>query len=129
MIYEKIIIIGDSTGDNICSAVHVFELKGEHSIAENSVSYWCSCLIFGYELKIYKSTKESIKLEHMISSGYPLEKVLLYLNSLVIKKMSTKEIISQIKSLEEDKYSEGVEHGREKIQKEMKNLLGILETF
>ena len=113
------VIIGE--GDKGNTAIHVFDIKGKHSISENSVSYWISNLMFGAGMTIFKDTEEGKYLTEMIKNGNKLKTIVRYLNAVLIQHMSIVDIEQGIENLKNDAY----ELGKEDMKKEFRKLLGL----
>lgn len=114
------IIIGK--GDYGCTAIVCFQIKGKHSISQNSVSYWIYNLVFNQEMIIFKDTVEGQTLTTMIVTNESLDNIMKYLNNLVLKHTSLDMIVYYIDSERERAY----EKGRESMQKDLCKLLGIM---
>ncbi len=113
------VVIGE--GNESCSAVRCFSVKGEHSISENKYWYWISSLILGKGMKIKKDTTEGVKLTRMIDDGKPLEMILNYLNKIIIKNLSPSVIYEAIEEAKKESFQEG----RDSMAKDFRDLLGI----
>ena len=119
--HDDIIIGKKNHNQNICSAVHCFEVKGDHGISENKYEYWINGLIFNTYVKIYKDCKEGQRLTTMIKNKKELSIIIKYLNTLVLKHLSVDKMLASIKNYGEEMF----EKGKKAKQKEIKNVLGL----
>jgi hypothetical protein len=117
------IIIGK--GDKGCTAVVCFKIKGKHSISENSVSYWINNLIFDFGMTIFKDTKEGKKLTDMINKETHLQKILDYLNTIVLNKMKLSDLMRGIEKIENESYQKG----KLDMKNEFRSLLGLKPDY
>ena len=110
-------IIGKGTKGN--SAMLVFEIAGNHSISQNSVSYWISGCILGLSGTIFKDTKEGKCLTNLILSKAPLEKIMNYVNRVAINNVNIETLYACIEHEKKQAY----EMGRIKSKNELKSWL------
>lgn len=103
MYYE--VIIGQ--GIKGTTAIHVFELKGEHHISHNYSSYWISNLIFDCHMVIFKDTNEGKLLTNMIERHVPLDSILEWLNHTLLKNMDPAKIMQAVALERAEAYGEG----------------------
>lgn len=113
------VVIG--TGNKGNSAYTVFAVPGEHSISENSVSYWISDVYLGLGMTIFKATKEGKALTKMIQDEQPLEEINEFLESTLIRKTSVDKLKPAIDRALENSFHAGAEHKA----KEIRRALGI----
>ncbi len=103
------LVIG--TGDKGNSAIHLFAIKGEHSISENRVSYWISgstlLLNLDIGMVIFKDTEEGKQLGQMIENKEGLDKIRDFLEGIVLKNLSLFELKKAIKRAIEKSFQEG----------------------
>ena len=79
------VIIGSGSKGN--SAIKVLSLKGDHSISENSVSYWISDLYLGLGMTIFNDTDAGKKLSRLIAENVPLEDINTYLDGILLQRL------------------------------------------
>ena len=103
MYYE--VIIGQ--GVKVTTAIHVFELKGKHSISHNYSSYWISDLIFDCHMVIFKDTDEGKLLTNMIERQAQLDSILEWLNHTLLKNMDPAKIMLAIEGERDKAFDDG----------------------
>jgi len=117
------VVIGK--GNKGCSAILCFQIEGNHSISENSNSYWISDVYLDMGMTIIKSTREGRKLKSMIDKKIKLEKIIDYLQKLLFKNVNYKVLMQKISNSQKDSYEDGKEAKRE----ELLNVLGISKYY
>jgi hypothetical protein len=113
------VIIGN--GDKGNSAYKVFAVSGNHSISENSVSYWISNAFLGMGMTIFKDTVEGRKLTRMIETKKSLNSINKWLARLCFSHAKYETILKRIEEVREESYRKG----REDKSNEIKRALGI----
>jgi len=99
-------------------AILCFEIKGNHSISENSVSYWINLKDpLELSITIFKDTKEGEMLTHMIKQKEPLAEIERYILAIVIRKISPKILIKKIKELSDTQFTKGKIAKAEELRK------------
>lgn len=113
--------IGTPHGRNpICSAVTYRELGGGYSISRNSESYWVSESMFDVGLRIFRGTDEYERLHKMIHDDtVSVERIVDWINRLVIRKTSPRDIIAHIDA----KVKQAHHEGRREAKKEIREML------
>lgn len=101
------VIIG--TGNKGNSAYRVLSVHGEHSISENSTSYWISDVYLGLGMTIFKHTKEGRALTKMIQDKQPLEGINEFLQTTLIQSISAAKLKSAIDRAIKDSFNKGRE--------------------
>lgn len=109
------------TGHKGSSAYKVFAVPGEHSISENSVSYWISDVYLGLGMTIFKYTKEGEALTKMIQDKHPLEEINKFLEDLLIRKTG----IDKLKAAIDRAIKNSFDAGREAKAQEIRDALGL----
>jgi hypothetical protein len=109
------IIIGD--GNSGCSAYRIFKVEGEHSMSQNSVSFWLSDVFLGIGMTIFKDTEEGKVLTKMIEEKESWGQIKKFLIVLIIKNIKPEILIEKIESEKEKSFLEGRESKREEIEK------------
>lgn len=109
------VVIGD--GEKIASAIHVFDIKGEHGISQNRFAFWISDCYLGVDMTIYKSSPEGKELAEMIEKEVPLEAINLWLTRVVMDNISRDKLFRKIERAIDDAYKEGWEDRAEAIRK------------
>jgi CTP:phosphocholine cytidylyltransferase-like protein len=113
------VIIGK--GDKGCSSTLCFDIKGEHSISHNGISFWISDCIMGTGCTIFKDTKEGQKLIQMIKEKVDLKNIKNYIDSLILKNISVSTLKIKIKDTQDEYFRKG----EESKQDEIKSVLGV----
>lgn len=108
------VIIG--TGNKGNSAYTVFAVPGEHSISENSVSYWISDVYLGLGMTIFKYTKEGTALTKMIQDEHPLEEINKFLENVLLRKINVDKLKPAIDSAVKDAFNRGLEAKAQEIR-------------
>ena len=67
------------------SAIRVFSIKGDHSISQDSVSYWIGHLYLGAGMTIFKDTEEGRQLTKLVGENAHIDQVKPWLDSLVLQ--------------------------------------------
>jgi len=112
------VIIGSDSRDNLCSAVKVFLVKGEHGISENAYCYWINAIMPGdFGMKIYKNSKEGKLLTQMIEDGTRYKVIESYLFGLIVRNIEPEALIIKIKGITEDSYRNGHRAARDEFKK------------
>lgn len=111
------VVIG--TGDRRASAVHVFELPGEHNISENKVSFWISDCFLDSGITIFKNTEEGKQLQLFIDQKKPLEEIQEWLDLLILSKIETTLLKQKIMLA----ISDAKKNGRREKAKEIRKVL------
>lgn len=114
------VIIGE--GNKLASAVHVFNVEGDHSISENSVSYWItenSVIKRGVGMTIFKDTDEGEQLTKLIKDRTPLSEIETYLVKLWMGRIDPLVLATKIKNENNHHYA----RGRNSMRYEIKSLL------
>ena len=104
------VVIGK--GQKGYSAIHMFEIEGEHSISHNAVSFWIDGLLLDVGMTIFKSTKEGQKLTQMIANKTPLPKIIDYLNKVMIKHVKPDLLYRKINQVIKESFEDG-QHAKE----------------
>lgn len=104
------------TGHKGSSAYRVFAVPGEHSISENTVSYWISDVYLGLGMTIFKYTKEGEALTKMIQDKQPMEEINEFLESTLIRKISVDKLKSAIDRAVKDAFNSGLEAKAQEIR-------------
>lgn len=115
------VIIGQSKGYKICSAVKVFEVKGDHGISHNSEAYWISDVYLGMGITIYKDTDEGKQLAAYIKNGVTADAIYNWLVDIVFAKVTPARLMSAIHDAKNAAY----EKGREQAQADIRRALGL----
>ena len=108
------VIIGAGNKGN--SAGRVFAVPGEHSISENSVSYWISDVYLDLGMTIFKYTVEGKALTKMIQDKHPLEEINEFLESTLIRKISVDKLKPAIDRAVKDAFNRGLEAKAQEIR-------------
>ena len=83
--WDSVIIGAGSKG---CSACKVFAIEGDHSISENSVSYWIGDLCLGLGMTVFKNTEEGARLTQMINDKEGLKKIAHFLDDVLLRNLT-----------------------------------------
>jgi len=108
------VIIG--TGNKGNSAVLVFAIEGEHSISENSVSYWISGLYLDTGMVIFKSTDEGRQLNEFVKEKAHIDQVRPWLDHLVLQYIDKDRLKNRIDHAIARAFEEGSEHRANRIR-------------
>ncbi len=99
------VIIGK--GDRGCSAIRVFAIEGEHSISENSVSYWVSDLYLNMGMVIFKSTEEGRQLAQFVSNKGHIDTIKPWLDNLALQNIDRELLKERINHAVERSFQDG----------------------
>ena len=113
------VIIG--TGSKGSSAIRVLSLKGDHSISENTVSYWIADLYLGLGMTIFKHTVEGEKLSQLIAENSGIETVKEYLDDLLLSNIDP----VTLKEAIDKAIRRAVKDGADQKASEIRSALGI----
>jgi hypothetical protein len=114
------VIIGN--GDKGHTAIRVFNIKGEHSISENNVSYWIDDLLFNMGMTIFKDTTEGKKLTELIlKKNQNLSEILNFLNTILLKNINIKDVEIALINIK----NQAFENGKDSLRYELKKILNI----
>jgi len=118
----EFVVIGE--GNKGCTAVTcmIDDKKTNSHISHNETSYWISDLMFGCGMTIFKDTEEGEELTKMIEENEKPKNIYRYLNSLLIQRLSIKDIEDGIKRERDDAYNKG----REDAKADIRRALGIV---
>lgn len=108
------VIIGE--GRRGCSATKVFAIKGDHSISENSTSYWISGLFLGLGMTVFKDTEEGATLGQLIKEGVHIDSFKPWLDQLVLDRVSRGRLKAAITNAITDAYRRGSDDRVKKIK-------------
>lgn len=108
------IVIGN--GHKGCSAIRVFAIGGEHSISENSVSYWISDLYLGAQITIFKDTEEGRQLSQFINEKAHIDTIRPWLDGLVLQHIDREVLKNLIDRAIEQAFQKGSSHRAEVIR-------------
>jgi len=108
-------------GEKLTEAMLVVSLGLDHSISENSNSYWIGDAYLGVCLTIFKDTKEGIKLAKMIEEKKSIKQIYRWLDSVVLKHLP----ISKLKERIEAEKNRMFREGEKARGNDIANLLGI----
>jgi hypothetical protein len=89
------------------TAIHIRDLKGNHSISKNYSSYWISNLLFGCRMTIFMDTNEGKLLANMIERHVPLDSILEWLNHTLLRNMEPAKIMDAVVAERMEAYEEG----------------------
>jgi hypothetical protein len=101
------VIIGSGSKGN--SAIKVLSLKGDHSISENSVSYWISDLYLGLGMTIFKDTDAGKKLSRLIEENVPLEDINTYLDGILLQNINRGDLKAAIDKAIRKSFRDGLD--------------------
>lgn len=76
-------IIGEGNYGN--SAVHIFNIEGDHNISHNDVSYWIHGLYLGGGMRIFKNTEEGRQLTQRIEEKQHADLIKPWLDELLLQ--------------------------------------------
>lgn len=99
------VVIGK--GEKGCSAMKVFAIPGEHSISQNSVSFWISGCLLGAGVTIFKNTADGKALQALIEAGTALDEIQEWLDCLVLRNLDPKKLRQLIERSNEEAFLEG----------------------
>lgn len=107
-------IIGEGNYGN--SAVHIFNIEGDHRISQNEVSYWIHGLYLGGELRIFKNTEEGRLLTQKIKEKQHADQILPWLNELLLQHIDKAVLKSLIDSAVAQSYQQGYKDRAQEIR-------------
>lgn len=99
------VIIG--TGDRQCSASRVIKIEGNHSISENSTSYWISHCILEIGMTIFKSSPEGQDLTALINSKTDAALIHEWINTTALQNIDVKVLKRKIRESQQEFFDEG----------------------
>jgi len=99
------VVIG--TGDRQCSACKVFHIEGDHSISQNSTSYWISDCILKIGMTIFKSSPEGQELNAMIKDKVEAVLINEWVNSTALRNIDVKVLKRKIRESQEEFFDAG----------------------
>lgn len=114
------VIIGK--GNKGTTAIHMNGIEGNHSILQNSVSFWINNCIFNTSITIYKNTNEGKQLIELIENKSDLQRIMRFINKVILENISMDLLEEKIKENNDFYFNLGKS---EKI-KEIKNILNII---
>ena len=114
------VIIG--TGKKTHSAIRVFSITGEHSISENSQSFWISDAYLGIGMTIFKDSPEGMELEKYSKAGLDISDISSLLEDWVLKYADKNMLKDAICRATMIAYSNGEKDNQTKVRE----ALGIL---
>ena len=112
------IIIGKGNYGN--TAIKVFDIDHD-DISQNNVSYWVHNCIFDTGLIIFKDTKEGKYLTTLIETKVSNETFNLFLDKIVLDKISLNVVYDEIKNIKDEYYK----LGKQSKTAEIKKVLGF----
>lgn len=113
------VVIGE--GEKLASSIHIFSIKGEHSISVNNTAYWIGNIFFGLGMTIYKSSQEGEHLTNMISTGSSLEEIEEYLLRVFLSNVRIDLFKKAIFNEKQNSFAAG----RADMAKDVRALLGV----
>lgn len=114
MSWSDVIIGKGLTG---CSAIKVFDLPdcNHHHVSHNGISYWVSNCIMDFGITIFKDTPEGQKFTRMIKEKKPLGDIHEWLDGLIIRRVSPKQLHARIKQNLERSFLEGKRAAKDEL--------------
>lgn len=80
------VIIG--SGSKSWSACKVSAIEGDHSISEDSASYWIGGLYLDLGMTVFKNTDEGARLTQMIKNKEGIERISAFLDDVLLLNIS-----------------------------------------
>lgn len=116
------IVIGK--GETGITTIREFHIVGDHHISHNNVCYRIGGdLLIDVGMTIMKYTKEGQKLTAMIEKNQPLDKIIDYLNGVMLRKIKLDMLKKKIDQLRKESF----EAGKHAKQIELQIVLGIYD--
>jgi hypothetical protein len=112
-------IIG--TGHKGVSAVRVLDIEGDHSISQNSVSYWIGDLYLNTGIVIFKDTPEGRELAGFVKDKVHIDKIKPLLDSLVLQHINK----DHLKGLIDQALAKAFEEGSRDRADRIRSALGV----
>ena len=116
--WDSVIVGAGSKG---CSACKVFAIEGDHSISENSVSYWIGDLYLGLGMTVFKNTEEGARLTQMIKDKEGLERISAFLDDVLLRNINR----DKLKAAIDKAITRAFNAGCDSKAAEVRNVLGL----
>ena len=109
------VIIGEGEIGN--SAIKVFDLPDNHHhhVSHNQNTYWVSSCILDFGITIFKYTSEGQEFTKMIKEQKPLEEIQEWLDSLIIKYISSRTLHNAINQSLEKSFQDGKRSAKDEL--------------
>lgn len=102
------VVIGK--GDKRCTATKVHSIAGDHSIAQNSTSFWVSSCMLDAGITVFKDTEEGKTLQTlqaMIDANATLDAIMEQIDLIVLSNIEPQKLKQLIKRENENYFNAG----------------------